>query len=108
MLAATLAACATVLCASPRAYALDALCGDANRDGQIKSSDAQLALRVAVESATCPLFFCDYNGDDKITATDALLILREAVGQTVVAKCPPAPTTPLLWDQGTWDQVLWD
>lgn len=84
------------------------LCGDANGDDKVTAADALVALRTAVGSASCPLSACDYNGDDKVAASDALAILRKAVGQGVVADCPFPPTTPLAWDEGTWDDVLWN
>ncbi len=57
--------------------------GDLNNDGQAKSADALLALRLAValDPLTAnALIHGDMNGDGKMTAADALLILRKAVG----------------------------
>ena len=57
--------------------------GDVDGDGSITSSDARLALRVAVglenlnDSQKKP---ADVDGDGQITASDARLILRAAVG----------------------------
>lgn len=87
---------------------MDPLCGDTNTDGTISASDALFVLRAAVGSKPCPLPVCDYTGDGKIAASDALAILRKAVGQNVASKCPPTPTTPLAWGEGTWDHVLWN
>ncbi|QEM67825.1 hypothetical protein FO488_06430 [Geobacter sp. FeAm09] len=57
--------------------------GDLNNDGQAKSADALVALRIAVglTPLTAPaLIHGDMNGDGSITSADALLILRKAVG----------------------------
>lgn len=114
--------CASLLCSSPGRAGLSApaatatttttlpevVCGDANGDGAVRAGDALLALRAAVGSSTCSLEVCDYTGDGKVAASDALAILRKAVGQEVAAHCPPAPTTPLTWDEGAWGQVSWN
>lgn len=101
-------ACGILLGFPLRASALDVLCGDANSDTSITSADALFTLRAAVGSRLCWLPRCDYNGDNKLTASDALSILRKAVGQNVASHCPSMPTTSLTWDEGAWDQVLWD
>lgn len=62
-------------------------CGDANEDGDVTATDALIALRTAVQSASCDLCVCDTNGSGSITASDALLILRAAVGQMVTMQC---------------------
>ncbi len=59
--------------------------GDADGDGKVTSSDARLALRVAVGLEKCekdtPAFLAaDADGDGVITSADARLILRAAVG----------------------------
>lgn len=43
-----------------------------------------------------------------ITASAALIVA--GCGGGGASDSPPAvtaPTTPLAWDQGTWDQVIW-
>jgi len=64
------------------------ICGDANGDGDVTASDALVALRTAVGSATCSSTLCDTDGSGSITASDALLILKVAVGQDVTLTCP--------------------
>jgi hypothetical protein len=64
------------------------ICGDANHDLEITSTDALIALKTSVQSASCPLESCDYNGSGEVTATDALAILKVAVGQPIVPMCP--------------------
>ncbi|HXC53544.1 MAG TPA: dockerin type I domain-containing protein [Candidatus Limnocylindrales bacterium] len=64
------------------------ICGDANQDLEITSTDALIALKTAVSTASCPLERCDYNGSGEVTATDALAILKVAVGQPIVPMCP--------------------
>jgi hypothetical protein len=68
----------------------DALCGDANRDRKVTSTDALAALRTAVGTSNCPLVRCDFNGDESIKAGDALQILRTGVGQTTNPNCFPS------------------
>ncbi|HXC50320.1 MAG TPA: hypothetical protein VN634_05495 [Candidatus Limnocylindrales bacterium] len=66
----------------------DTICGDADMDGQIKASDALVALRAAIGSAQCIVERCDYDGSGKVRAADALAILKRAVGQPIVPMCP--------------------
>jgi hypothetical protein len=67
------------------------VCGDATGDGILTSTDALLALRTAVGTATCLACVCDVRGTDGVLASDALAILRAAVGQQVVLACAPCP-----------------
>jgi hypothetical protein len=53
------------------------------------ASDAQFALRAAVQSITCSNCQCDTNNSGSVSAVDALLILKFAVGQAnVTLDCP--------------------
>jgi uncharacterized delta-60 repeat protein len=64
------------------------VCGDANADATVSASDALVALRTAVQSASCEPCVCDVNGSGSVAASDALQILRRAVGQNVDLDCP--------------------
>ena len=70
-----------------RASHVDLLCGDAVINGSLVASDAQRALRTAVDLDDCAECLCDVNVEGGITAGDALLILRSAVGQPVALEC---------------------
>ena len=107
-LAAQLLFWLVLLLFAPTTALADILCGDTNGDSKISAADALFALRSAVGTTSCPLWVCDYNGDGKIAASDALAILRKAVGQSVTARCPDFPTTPLIWGESLWGQVLWN
>jgi hypothetical protein len=65
------------------------LCGDGNRDRDIKAGDALFVLQTAVETASCALCVCDVNDSNTITAGDALNVLRNAVGTGLLLTCPP-------------------
>jgi hypothetical protein len=65
------------------------LCGDANGDGTIAATDALIALRTAVGTATCEPCVCDADASGGITAADALRVLRTGVGEPVALDCPP-------------------
>lgn len=57
--------------------------GDVNGDGEIRASDARLALRHSAKLETLEgtaFLAADYNNDGKVTASDARLILRVAAG----------------------------
>jgi hypothetical protein len=57
--------------------------GDVNGDGYITSSDAAIALEIAVGSRPCDaatLDVADVNRDGSITSLDALMILQAAAG----------------------------
>lgn len=65
----------------PFSFAAEYL-GDADKDGNVTSSDARLVLRCAVgleEASEQVSHFCDMNGDGVVTTSDARLILRTAV-----------------------------
>lgn len=70
------------------------LCGDANSDRRVTSTDALSALRTAVGTGSCPVYRCDFSGDGLVKSGDALLILKLGVGQSPTPKCPAAP--PIL------------
>ena len=62
--------------------------GDVNRDGQVRSNDAILTLRIAaqlIEPTAEQLQAADYNGDGQVRSNDAILILRIAAGLPVTA-----------------------
>ncbi len=74
------------------------VCGDANSDGLVSATDANIALRTAVGSADCEACACDVNFSGNTNATDGLLILQAGVGQDVslsCASCAPPTTTTL-------------
>jgi S-layer protein (TIGR01567 family) len=61
----------------------DVLKGDLNRDNQITSADAAIALQIAVGSRPCDpttLATADVSGDGCVTSLDALMILQAAAG----------------------------
>ena len=63
--------------------------GDVNNDGEIKSNDAMLILRIAVgllEPNDYQRCAADYNGDGKIASNDATLVLRKAAGLEAPSK----------------------
>jgi cysteine-rich repeat protein len=67
------------------------VCGDANGNDTVQSSDALLVLRKAIgQPVICPDSRCDADGDDVVKASDSLRVLKRAVGQSVVMACPPA------------------
>ncbi|HXC52928.1 MAG TPA: hypothetical protein VN634_18725 [Candidatus Limnocylindrales bacterium] len=68
----------------------NAVCGDANGDGSVSTSDALMVLRGAVGNGACPLAVCNVNNFGGVTTADALLVLRRSVGQPVSLTCPQA------------------
>jgi hypothetical protein len=63
--------------------------GDVNGDGNIKSNDATLILRIAaglLEPNDYQKCAADFNGDGKIASNDAMLVLRKAAGLEAPAK----------------------
>lgn len=79
--------------ASAQPTAQVVVCGDPTGDGNIRAADALYALKAAVQSLTCELWFCDVDGNGSVAAADALRILKYSVGQPITLSCPPAPTT---------------
>jgi hypothetical protein len=73
------------------------MCGDANGDGRVLSTDALLTLKAAVGSITCRLARCDADGNGRVASTDALIILQFAVGVPGAAlHCPMGVTTTTI------------
>ncbi len=71
--------------ATTAVFAFGAEKGDVDRDGQISSDDARLALRIAVqldEADEEQLLLADFDGDNVVSSSDARLILRLSVGLT--------------------------
>ena len=69
---------------------LEWVVGDVNKDGEINTSDARLALRISVnlENAdNLTLFLADVNGDKAVMTGDARQILRYAVKLSVADDC---------------------
>jgi hypothetical protein len=64
------------------------VCGDADSNGSVSSTDASIALRAAVGTASCEACRCDVNASGGITATDAQAVLAAAVGLSVELVCP--------------------
>jgi cysteine-rich repeat protein len=65
------------------------VCGDANGNDQVQTSDALLVLRKAIgQHVLCPIDRCDADGDDIVRASDSLRVLKRAVGQSVKMSCP--------------------
>jgi hypothetical protein len=62
-------------------------CGDADQSGTIVATDALIALRTAVGTASCFETACDTSGDGRTTATDALAILNAAVAPGTILRC---------------------
>jgi Tol biopolymer transport system component len=63
--------------------------GDVNGDGNIKSNDATLILRIAaglLEPNDYQKCAADFNGDGKIASNDAMLVLRKAAGLEAPSK----------------------
>ena len=65
------------------------VCGDADSDGTLGSTDALIALYAAVGSAFCEACVCDVNTSGDVTATDAQAVLAAAVALPVELVCPP-------------------
>src|SRR5205085_6600999 len=68
----------------------ETVCGDANGDSNVSTSDALIVLKGAVGSGTCPADVCNVNNLGGVTTADALLVLRYSVGQGVSLTCPQA------------------
>lgn len=60
--------------------------GDADCDGEITTSDARLALRMAVGLESPPLYNADADADGRITEADARLLLRVALGMESIER----------------------
>jgi hypothetical protein len=64
------------------------LCGDADSNDAVASTDALVALNAAVGSAFCETCVCDVNSSGAVTAVDAQLILSASVGLPSELVCP--------------------
>jgi hypothetical protein len=64
------------------------LCGDADSNDNVSSTDALIALYAAVGSAFCEPCLCDVNASGAITASDAQALLGAATGLPVELVCP--------------------
>jgi cysteine-rich repeat protein len=65
------------------------ICGDANANGTIQSSDALQVLRKAVGTPDiCAPQRCDTDNSGSISSSDALRVLRKAVGLPEPLTCP--------------------
>jgi hypothetical protein len=63
-------------------------CGDADGDGDIRSTDALVALYAAVGTESCELCVCDVNDSGAVTAVDAQALLAASVALPVELVCP--------------------
>jgi cysteine-rich repeat protein len=75
------------------------LCGDADGNGFVLSSDSLAILNVAIGfDVLCPTWICDANGDGEVTALDALMVLTSVVGAEADLACgmPTAVRVRLL------------
>ncbi len=64
------------------------VCGDTNQDLHVNASDALVALRTSVGTATCRLCICDANDSSTVSVSDALAMLRTSVGLPQAMSCP--------------------
>jgi len=64
------------------------LCGDADSNDAVSSTDALITLYAAVGSTFCPLCLCDVDTSGAITASDAQAVLGAAAGLPVELICP--------------------
>lgn len=84
----TAEACATTE-STTTTTTLPPVCGDANADGVLASTDGLAALKAAVGAASrCTPARCDVDSSGEALSSDALRILRKAVGQSVTLNCP--------------------
>ena len=65
------------------------VCGDANGDGDVSTSDAlRILLFSSGQAAACVPPACDANDSGAVTVTDALVVLGLVVGMDIEAVCP--------------------
>jgi hypothetical protein len=64
------------------------LCGDADSNDTVASTDALLVLNAAVGTVLCEACVCDVNSSGAITAVDAQLVLSASVGLPPELVCP--------------------
>jgi len=65
-----------------------ALCGDADSNEAVSSTDALITLNTAVGLATCETCVCDVNSSGGVSALDAQILLSAAVGLPADLVCP--------------------
>ncbi len=88
--------------------------GDVNRDGEVKSNDAILALRIATRQmipSDYEKWAADMNGDGEVRSNDAILILRKAIrldapGMDVLASSGTQITVAMAQVYGVADQTI--
>lgn len=67
------------------------VCGDADGDGNVNSSDSVQMLRAAIHlDSACTLASCDMTGDGVVNSSDAVQALRAAVHLSFGSNCPAA------------------
>jgi hypothetical protein len=64
------------------------VCGDADSNGFVTSTDALIVLDAAVGLAGCDVCLCDVDDSGVITATDSQALLAAAVGLGIDLVCP--------------------
>ncbi len=65
------------------------VCGDANDDGKVTTTDSLIVLKAAVNPGVeCPLIACDVDNSGDLSTTDALKVLKKAVGADIQLVCP--------------------
>ncbi|MBQ3566493.1 MAG: Ig-like domain-containing protein, partial [Oscillospiraceae bacterium] len=76
--------------------ASEALCGDANNDGDVTVRDCATIARLLAEKRTNELpAWADYNGDGEVTVRDAAALSRAIATATLIKKpFVPVETTP--------------
>jgi len=67
-----------------------AVCGDADGDGTVTTSDGVRLLRAAADGSACPLDGCDLDGNGRVTVTDGVLALRRAAVSSSSITAAPA------------------
>ena len=73
-----------------------AVCGDADGDGTVTTSDGVRLLRAAADGSACPLDGCDLDGNGRVTVTDGVLALKRAAGLPIVDHCGTGTVTGRL------------
>jgi glucose/arabinose dehydrogenase len=83
------------------------LCGDADGNGVVTTSDGVQTLRAAAElSSICTLARCDVDGDGRTTLADAVNVLRAAALLSIDGTCTPLPALKLTPVAHGLDQPL--
>ncbi len=95
-----------LLCALALPAHGEGVCGDANADMSVNSSDALAALETGIGAGDCPVCICDVDQIGGVIATDALLILRFGVGHAIVLSCSVCPNPFAGIYMGTYEGVV--